>query len=151
MGVQWACAEFKKNKKPSIATMSLGGPGLPFSPLNEIIEACIRQGLHFTVAAGNANVAADGTSPANAANANTIGAADTRGDKANKPEKAPFSNYGSYIDVWAPGVSITSAWIGGPDAKNTISGTSMATPDVAGLLAIMLSKCPKMDDPKDTL
>ncbi|KAG8731067.1 subtilisin-like serine protease [Ceratobasidium sp. 423] len=122
MGVKWTCDEFIKDRKPSIATMSLGGP-----------------------AAGNANVPADDTSPANTANANTIGAADMRG---GKPEKASFSNYGQYVDVWAPGVAITSAWIGGPDAKNMISGTSMATPGVASILAVLLSKCPKLNKPE---
>ncbi|CAE6448133.1 unnamed protein product [Rhizoctonia solani] len=144
MGVKWACDQFMKDKKPSIATMSLGGPGSPLSPLNLIIGACIKEGLHFTIAAGNANVVADDTSPANTADANTIGAADTRDGKR---EKAWFSNYGKYVDVWAPGVSITSAWIGTPNANNTISGTSMATPGVAGILAVMLSKCSKLNNP----
>jgi subtilisin family serine protease len=60
---------------------------------------------------------------ANTQEANTIGAVDANLNN----QKASFSNYGGLIDVWAPGVNIKSAWIGGPDDTNTISGTSMAT------------------------
>ncbi|GAB1525271.1 hypothetical protein RhiTH_008429 [Rhizoctonia solani] len=121
---------------PSIVTMSLGGLGLPNSALNKAIMNAIDGGVHFTVAAGNSNVPADGTSPANVKEANTIGAVDS--NKNN--QKASFSNYGSLIDVWAPGVNIKSAWIGSPNAENTISGTSMATPFVAGVLACAISE-----------
>ncbi|KAF8694410.1 peptidase, partial [Rhizoctonia solani] len=134
-GVNYAYHQFMGHGKPSIVTMSLGGLGPPNSALNEAIGSAIDSGLHFTIAAGNSNVPADGTSPANVKEANTIGAVDS--NKNNK--KASFSNYGSLIDVWAPGVSITSAWIGSPNAENTISGTSMATPFVAGILACAIS------------
>ncbi|CAE6484531.1 unnamed protein product [Rhizoctonia solani] len=135
-GVNWAYQNFMKTNKSSIATMSLGSFTLPFIPtaLNEAIEAAIAGGMHFTVAAGNSYLPASTSSPANIKGANTIGAVDS----SNK--KAAFSNWGYYIDVWAPGVDITSAWIGKPDAENTISGTSMATPYVAGILANAISK-----------
>ncbi|CAE6459494.1 unnamed protein product [Rhizoctonia solani] len=130
-GVCWAYNDFKQNgKKPSIATMSLGGA--PSLSLNRAVSKAIESGLHFTIAAGNSNSPAVTSSPANVEAANTIGAVDQNNQKAS------FSNYGKLIDVWAPGVNITSAWIGSPDATNTISGTSMATPYVAGILAVAL-------------
>lgn len=119
-GVNWAYNHFKTVGKPSIATMSLGGPAVDKS-LNTAIEKAIAGGLHFTVAAGNDNRPADGTSPANVEGANTIGAVDANNQKAS------FSNYGGLIDVWAPGVNILSAWIDGPDSTKIASGTSMAT------------------------
>ncbi|CAE6521124.1 unnamed protein product [Rhizoctonia solani] len=131
-GVCWVSKHFKDNgMKPSIATMSLGGP--PSPALNHVVKSAINLGIHFTVAAGNSNQPADTSSPANVEAANTIGAV----DKGNN--KAEFSNYGQLIDVWALGVDVKSAWIGSPDAENTISGTSMATPHVAGILAVAIS------------
>lgn len=99
--------------------MSLGGEHT--QALDDAVTAAIAGGLHFTIAAGNSNKSAETSSPADVEAANTIGAVDS-----NK-QKASFSNYGRLIDVWAPGVNIKSAWIGSPDATNTISGTSMAT------------------------
>jgi cerevisin len=123
-GVNYAFEQFvASGKKPSIATMSLGGPGPSKSALATGIQNAIAGGLHFTIAAGNDNLPADGTSPANTQEANTIGAVDANSNN----QKASFSNYGGLIDVWAPGVNIKSAWIGRPDKTNTISGTSMAT------------------------
>ncbi|CAE7111017.1 unnamed protein product [Rhizoctonia solani] len=140
-GVCWAFDHFKKHgKQPSVATMSLGGA--PSPALNGAVEKAIKGGLHFTVAAGNNDMSAETSSPANVEVANTIGAVD------EKDRKASFSNYGKLIDVWAPGVNITSAWIGSPDAKNTISGTSMATPYVAGILAVALSEYGQMSPAK---
>ena len=124
-GVDYAFTQFQKDKIPSIATMSLGGASLPYpeSALDKAISSAITGGLHFTIAAGNENANAIATSPADVVTANTIGAVDSN----NNNEKASFSNWGDLIDVWAPGVNILSAWIGNPNATNTISGTSMAT------------------------
>lgn len=99
--------------------MSLGGS--QNSALDNAVSTAIAGGLHFTIAAGNSNVDASTTSPADVATANTVGAVDS----SNK--KASFSNYGSIVDIQAPGVNILSAWIGSTTATNTISGTSMAT------------------------
>ena len=90
----------------------------------------IAGGLHFAIAAGNSNVDAGSTSPARVAAANTVGAVDSSNRKAS------FSNYGSVVDVWALGVNVLSAWIGGTTRTNTISGTSMASPRVAGYIAV---------------
>ncbi|KAG8696030.1 subtilisin-like serine protease [Ceratobasidium sp. 394] len=132
MGVDFAFKRFKETGSPSIATMSLGG--FVSDALDDAVGAAIEGGLHFTVAAGNSNVDANTSSPARVKEANTIGAVDSTNTKAS------FSNYGPVLDVWAPGVNITSAWIGNPNAENTISGTSMATPAVAGYLAVALGE-----------
>lgn len=94
-------------------------------------------GLNFAVAAGNDNADACDYSPAAAARAVTVGAS-TLGD-----ERAYFSNYGRCVDIFAPGLNILSTWIGSKTATNTISGTSMASPHIAGLLAYFLSLQPK--------
>lgn len=94
-------------------------------------------GLNFAVAAGNDNADACDYSPAAAARAVTVGAS-TLGD-----ERAYFSNYGKCVDIFAPGLNILSTWIGSKTATNTISGTSMASPHIAGLLAYFLSLQPK--------
>ena len=103
------------------------------------VNAAVEVGLNFAVAAGNDNADACNYSPAAAANAVTVGAS-TLGD-----QRAYFSNYGKCTDIFAPGLNIESTWIGSKYAINTISGTSMASPHVAGLLAYFLSLQPKSD------
>ncbi|CAE6471135.1 unnamed protein product [Rhizoctonia solani] len=131
-GVNYAYAQFKSNGKPSVATMSLGGSAS--TAIDSAVSTAISGGLHFTIAAGNSNVDAANASPARVAAANTVGAIDSSNAKAS------FSNYGSVLDVWAPGVSILSAYIGSTTATARLSGTSMATPYVAGILAYVLSE-----------
>ena len=91
------------------------------------------KGLHFAVAAGNEDQDACNVSPAGAKNPVTVGAS-TIAD-----ERAYFSNKGECVDVFAPGLNILSTWNQGTRSVNTISGTSMATPHVVGLLAYLLS------------
>ncbi|KAB5592548.1 Serine protease [Ceratobasidium theobromae] len=131
-GVNYALAQFKANGKPSVATMSLGGSAS--TSIDNAVSSAISSGLHFTIAAGNSNVNAANSSPARVAAANTVGAIDSNNAKAS------FSNYGAVLDVWAPGVSILSAYIGSTTATARLSGTSMATPYVAGILAYVLSE-----------
>ncbi|PSS34005.1 hypothetical protein PHLCEN_2v1909 [Hermanssonia centrifuga] len=122
-GLNWVATQARSSGRPSIATMSLGG-GASTSLDNAVAS----------VAAGNSNVDAGTTSPARAPSANTIGAttiADAR---------ASFSNFGSVVDLWAPGQNVISAWIGSTTATNNISGTSMATPHVAGLIAYLIGR-----------
>jgi len=99
----------------------------------------LQSGLHFAVAAGNDNADACDYSPAAAAEAVTVGAS-TLAD-----ERAYFSNYGKCVDIFAPGLNIQSTWTGSPYAVKTISGTSMASPHIAGLLAYFLSLQPDAD------
>ena len=111
---------------PAVANLSLGG-GYS-STLNTAINNLANSGVFVAVAAGNENQNACNVSPASAANATTV-AASTSGDA-----KASYSNYGSCVDLYAPGSSITSTWLNG--GTNTISGTSMASPHVAGVAAL---------------
>ncbi|EAS31193.3 subtilisin-like protease [Coccidioides immitis RS] len=147
-GVEWAAgahlskmveARKKGNKafKGSAANMSLGG-GKSFT-LDLAVNAAVDAGIHFAVAAGNDNADACNYSPAAAEKAVTVGAS-TLAD-----ERAYFSNYGKCTDIFAPGLNILSTWIGSKYAVNTISGTSMASPHVAGLLAYFLSLQPEQD------
>ena len=148
-GVEWAAeshannvAAAKKGKKKgfkgSTANMSLGGG--KSAALDLAVNAAVSEaGLHFAVAAGNDNADSCSYSPAAAENAVTVGAS-TLSD-----ERAYFSNYGKCNDIFAPGLNIQSTWIGSKYAVNTISGTSMASPHIAGLLAYYLSLQPSSD------
>ncbi|QRV89222.1 proteinase R [Ceratobasidium sp. AG-Ba] len=127
-GINWAATQARSSGRPSVANLSLGGGAS--TAVDSAVNTAISGGLHFAIAAGNSNVDASSTSPARVAAANTVGAVDSSNRKAS------FSNYGSVLDVWAPGVNILSAWIGGTTRTNTISGTSMASPRVAGYIAV---------------
>ena len=143
-GVEWAAGahlkaqkEAKDSKKPfkgSTANMSLGGGKSP--ALDRVVDAAVAAGVHFAVAAGNDNADACNYSPAAAKNAVTVGAS-TLGD-----DRAYFSNHGKCVDIFAPGLNILSTWIGSKFATNTISGTSMASPHICGLLTYALSLQP---------
>ncbi|CAE6482982.1 hypothetical protein ACGC1H_003461 [Rhizoctonia solani] len=130
-GVKWASDHYKGQEMPAVATMSLGG--LFSQAMNDAVKSAIDIGLHFTIAAGNDNLPAKLYSPASVEQANTIGAVDSENKKAS------FSNFGPTVDVWALGVNVESAWITGPDSSKALSGTSMSTPHVAGILASALS------------
>ncbi|GAA5955255.1 hypothetical protein JCM3765_003260 [Sporobolomyces pararoseus] len=141
-GVAWASdaaaaqaalkAQGKNSKhKGSVANMSLGGG--KSQALDDAVDAAVEDGLHFAVAAGNDNRDACSYSPAASKNAITVGAS-TIAD-----ERAYFSNFGQCVDVFGPGLDILSIWNAGPRSTNKISGTSMASPHIAGLAAYMLS------------
>ncbi len=120
---------------PAVANMSLGG-GF-YSPLNSAVQNSVAAGVTYAVSAGNDyGTDACTKSPASAADAITV-ASTTSSDS-----RSGFSNIGSCVDIFAPGSSITSAWYNSPTATNTISGTSMASPHVAGVAAIYLSANP---------
>lgn len=135
--VQAAKAGKRKGFKGSVANMSLGGGKTRM--LDDAVNAAVDAGLHFAVAAGNDNADACNYSPAAAENALTVGAS------AIDDSRAYFSNYGKCTDIFAPGLSIQSTWIGSKTAINTISGTSMASPHICGLLAYYLSLQPASD------
>ncbi|KAJ3510822.1 hypothetical protein NLJ89_g4457 [Agrocybe chaxingu] len=140
-----AAAEFaatgQTKHKGSVANMSLGGG--KSQSLDDAVNKAVKTGLHFAVAAGNDNRDACNYSPASAENAVTVGAS-TIGD-----ERAYFSNHGSCVDVFAPGLNILSTFKGSPEATATLSGTSMASPHTAGLLAYLLSIYPSTEfDPE---
>lgn len=127
----------RKGFKGSVANMSLGGGKT--QALDRVVDAAVAAGVHFAVAAGNDNADACNYSPAAAADAVTVGAS------ALDDSRAYFSNWGKCTDIFAPGLSIQSTWIGSKYAVNTISGTSMASPHIAGLLAYYLSLQPAID------
>jgi cerevisin len=127
----------RKGFKGSVANMSLGGGKT--QALDAAVNAAVKTGIHFAVAAGNDNADACNYSPAAAVEPVTVGAS------ALDDSRAYFSNYGKCTDIFAPGLNIQSTWIGSPYAVNTISGTSMASPHIAGLLAYYLSLQPAKD------
>lgn len=133
-GINWVVANHPGG--PGIINMSLGGPAN--TALDAAVSDATAAGLVVAVAAGNSSDDACAYSPARAPSALTIGATD------NTDARAYYSNTGSCVDMWAPGSQITSAWIGGSGASRTISGTSMASPHVAGLAARLLSMNPSL-------
>ncbi|KAJ9643375.1 subtilisin-like serine protease [Coniosporium tulheliwenetii] len=118
-------------KGKSVGNLSLGG--VRSAAMNAAAAAAVEAGLFLAVAAGNSAVTAELASPASEPKVCTVGASDA------SDRQATFSNYGLLVDVFAPGVDILSTWIGGAGATNTISGTSMASPHVAGLAAYLLT------------
>ena len=131
-GVDWVAGNCDTdNKEKCVANMSLGGGSS--SLLDTAVNNAVAKGIVFAVAAGNDARDACGYSPAGAASAITVGST-TSSDRVSS-----FSNYGSCVDVYAPGSSITAAWYTSTTAINTISGTSMASPHIAGIAAGMLN------------
>ncbi|MPY37301.1 S8 family peptidase [Streptomyces adustus] len=131
-GIDWVT---RHAHRPAVADLSLGG--VHNAQLDAAVRASIASGVTYTVAAGNDSRAAALYSPADVPEAVTVGATD-RGDA-----RAPFSNYGSALDLFAPGVSITSASRTSDTASATYSGTSMAAPHAAGAAALYLADHPR--------
>ncbi|TLS41142.1 S8 family peptidase [Streptomyces montanus] len=130
-GIDWVT---KNHSGPSVANMSLGGGA--DEALDAAVQKAIASGVTFAVAAGNESADAGQGSPARVPEAITV-ASSTKDDK-----QSDFSNFGSVVDIYAPGSDITSDWNTGDDATNTISGTSMATPHVVGAAAVYLAGHP---------
>ncbi|QSZ34964.1 hypothetical protein DSL72_007826 [Monilinia vaccinii-corymbosi] len=127
-GINWVA---NNAGSKSVLSMSLGGSYS--ASVNSAVTSTVAAGVTVVVAAGNDNANAANTSPASTPDAITVGAIDTTDARAS------FSNYGSVLDIFAPGVGVLSSWIGSTTATNTISGTSMATPHVAGLAAYLIA------------
>ncbi|MBK9656599.1 MAG: S8 family serine peptidase [Rhodanobacteraceae bacterium] len=130
-GMDWVAAN---RVKPAVANMSLGGGAS--TATDDAVQRMHAAGVTVVVAAGNDNANACNYSPARAANAITVGST------TNTDARSSFSNFGTCLDIFGPGSNITSSWYTSSTATNTISGTSMASPHVAGVAALWLANNP---------
>lgn len=133
-GIDWVT---ENHEGPSVANMSLGGAADP--ALDAAVQKAIASGVTFAVAAGNESADAGQGSPARVPEALTV-ASSTEDDA-----QSDFSNFGTAVDLYAPGSEITSAWNDSDEGTRTISGTSMASPHVAGAAAVYLAGHPDAD------
>jgi len=148
-GIEWAVTEAKKTGRRGIGNMSLGGG--KNAALNDAVNAAAAEGFLFSNAAGNCAIPglpffgdACDSSPASAEDGICVGSTELASQGGDQVDaKSSFSNFGTCVDVFAPGSSIVSSYAGGDSAYATLSGTSMAAPHVAGVGAIVLQQNPK--------
>ncbi|KAF2756541.1 hypothetical protein EJ05DRAFT_502046 [Pseudovirgaria hyperparasitica] len=127
-GYDWAVNDIVSKGRTNRAAINMSLGGGRSTAFNDAIAAAYDRGVVTVVAAGNENQDASNISPASAPQAITVGAVQSGNSRAS------YSNFGSVLDVFAPGSDVLSTWIGSTTATNTISGTSMASPHVCGLV-----------------
>jgi len=143
-GIDWVRKEVaERGNNASTANLSLGGGKI--QAVNDAVKRLHESGVVTAVAAGNSNSDAKNYSPASESTVLTVGAT------SSSDARSSFSNYGEFIDIFAPGSGITAAWIGSPTNTRTISGTSMASPHVCGAAALYLSTGMDAKDVSDFL
>jgi len=140
-GLDWIVSHHAEGS-PAVANLSLTNDGGADPVVEAAVERVIADGVTVVIAAGNGNAAGQGiaacsVSPSDVKAAIVVGATD-RSDR-----RTGFSNYGACVDLYAPGLGITSAWADGDNRVATLSGTSMATPHVTGAVALYLENHPK--------
>ena len=137
-GLDWVVAQHSADT-PAVVNLSLGGPaGLDSTALESAIQAVIDDGITVTVAAGNTSTDACTRTPARLPAVLTVAATNST------DRQSYFSNYGSCVDIFAPGEKIESDWSDSDTAIATLNGTSMAAPHVAGAAAAILSQSPSL-------
>lgn len=144
-GIEWSVKQFKKSKRCSIISMSLGG--YVNKAVNRAIDEAYKEGIFISVAAGNSYRNACNYSPASASKAYTVGSTTI------KDTMSSFSNYGKCVNIFAPGSNILGAWIKSNTDTRIISGTSMACPHVTGTVALIMEEigCSSLDTIKEKL
>ncbi|KAG8705703.1 subtilisin-like serine protease [Ceratobasidium sp. 395] len=135
-GVNWAAKQAAASGRPCVMSISIGTD--PNPAVDDAVSKAVAMGIHVVVAAGNSNQDVKNFSPARAPAVITVGAT-TINDARWVWSPTSGSNWGSGVDIFAPGEYITSTWIGSTTATNRITGTSMATPHVSGLIAYLLA------------
>jgi oryzin len=132
-GFNWAVKDIIDKKRQTKAVISMSVVGAYSKAFNTAVNNAYAAGILTVACAGNSNDAVSKYSPASAANAITVGALNSNYTAAS------YSNYGSEVDIYAPGTAVLSTWIGSTTAVKTISGTSMATPHVTGLALYLMA------------